>query len=133
MTGSLAARRAVAAAVMTEFRRMAVDQAQPWPSERPDWFSWAHRMATALGGLLAELAGELETEVRPDGAAVLSPADREGITGCLSVAAGLLATASDWCADCAASAPGPCQAHLRCLHTAAACRVAVRKLGGEPR
>jgi hypothetical protein len=114
-TPEVGARRTLAGVVLTDFDRESADFSAG--GRVPDWLAWSHRLAQALGGLLAALeraevppggreafqaAAVASSGMAPDGSARLSPADALIVLGALDLAAAWGARAGERAADLAA-------------------------------
>lgn len=115
-TPEVAARRTLAAVILTDFDRESAEFSAGGPVL--DWLRWAHSLASALRGLLQALAeadvppGGREafqaaaigagSGVAPDGSARLSPADLLVVLGALDLAAAWGARTGERAADIAA-------------------------------
>ncbi len=76
----LAARIALGRAIRADFARLALE-------DRPDWYVWAHRLGTALNGLLSALDG-LEAAPGAAGGTVVTAGDLGTLGAALTDATG---------------------------------------------
>jgi hypothetical protein len=130
-SAELRARRTMAEAVAADFRREAAEFRAG--AAAPDWLAWSHRLAAALGGLLAALGGPVRDSgsgLAEDGSAWLCPRDVLTVLWALADAATYRAARAAWyCPACEALLSGTCEEHAADLADEYAYKAVAAALG----